>query len=1385
MRKILAWTLLVLLAAVQVLRAQTTTTVSGTIYTGDAVAPSGSLILSWPAFTAADNSAVAAGTKTFTVTSGDVNLTLIPNAGASPSGTSYTADFRLTGIGRSLETWVVPASGPVGLGAVRVLSIPVPTAAYISTLNGLTAVTQTFTLTSPGTASTITSTGSTHTFSFAGDAIPDANQNFGAFYSDFAQIAAPANPGAGVRRLFTNSATGEISVRTSAGATVSLEGGGGSVPTGTGFRHVTGGVEDAASKLVENADVAAAAGIVESKLALNFATHAQAHALVGADHTASGLTIGHYVRATGATTFAFGAVLDADLPSTLARDSEINVQGTASEITSSGSGVAPVLSLDATVVQTDVAKTFTTLQTFDPGTTPAQAILLSIAQPGGAGQRDSHFLDLTGTSFDTGGHDADWRAFVDVTSNAAASTFTLQSRIDVAAFASRLTITDGGVVTATTFVGALTGNASTATALAADGGNCTGNNFALGVDASGIAQCAQPAFSNLSGAATKAQLPAAAAYEDEANIFTLAGGVTLDNQLAVRLREADVNGDEFVEHRGAASIVTSQTYTWPVSTDDRFLSSGTAGALSWNQASGVGGCTNQFVRTLNNNAAPTCATVTSTDTSGTFPADSHNILGSVHGDALAGTVVLGDLIHGNVTPKLARLAGNSTTTKQYLSQTGTGAASAVPAWSQPAFSELSGSATAGQVPNLESLNGTLDVSSGGTGAAPGADDQALVSDSTSAATWRAIPNCVTNNMLTYTVATNTFGCDADDGAGGGAPVGVDYIVFTADATLTNEKLATDGIGIDVVSSGADAGAATFNFKYTDTLAGNPAFNAEECVFTLDGAGGGGFLCEGTVGANINEQLYLFPAVDGADTTNFIVVNGAQVTAVDGTALTVSSGTLNADSAAVATLGVIELDNALAGTAAAVEFAAAVAGAGLALNTATAPDSLDVTAGVGIAITADAVAFDFSDAGADPALAAGECRFSNEGASAAGWICEGEPANLLETRFRITDPTVADRIVTIPDADSSTVIADTGAANNFLTAISAAGVISKAQPAFSNLSGSATDGQLSTNVALYNNGSKTWGAGAGFNWTFDAGATDPVFEFTSGNVKFSGATTYTYEGGATDPVWTPGNSIMNLSTGTLQQGGTAVGLTTAPASAGTAPNWATGVLNIPLAVTASVTAGLISKTEFDTFNAKVGTATTDTLTNKTLDSEATGNALGTVSYIFLDAGGCQNVTAFSNFDLPTSGAAVAACNTGTNTQQGLLDFATDSGSLTAQRKFKLPTDWNSGGAVEARVTWKTAAIVNDVVWQVAIACVADAETDDPAFSDTVFAADTAKGTTNQQNDTAWTTITTTGTCAVDELAYLRLKRDPAHASDTLAAATTARLIALSLRIRRTQ
>jgi hypothetical protein len=82
----------------------------------------------------------------------------------------------------------------------------------------------------------------------------------------------------------------------------------------------------------------------------------------------------------------------------------------------------------------------------------------------------------------------------------------------------------------------------------------------------------------------------------------------------------------------------------------------------------------------------------------------------------------------------------------------------------------------------------------------------------------------------------------------------------------------------------------------------------------------------------------------------------------------------------------------------------------------------------------------------------------------GFVFEGSIADTFETFISVTNPT-ADRTVTIPDANSTTVQPDTGAANNFLTAISATGVVSRIQPSFANLSGEATDAQVSNTITL--------------------------------------------------------------------------------------------------------------------------------------------------------------------------------------------------------------------------------------------------------------------------------------------------------------------------------
>jgi hypothetical protein len=159
--------------------------------------------------------------------------------------------------------------------------------------------------------------------------------------------------------------------------------------------------------------------------------------------------------------------------------------------------------------------------------------------------------------------------------------------------------------------------------------------------------------------------------------------------------------------------------------------------------------------------------------------------------------------------------------------------------------------------------------------------------------------------------------------------------------------------------------------------------------------------------------------------------------------------------------------------------------------------------------------------------------------------------------------------------------------------------------------------------------------------------------------------------------------------------------------------------------------------------------------------------------------CQNATASLGGSTPTSDPAVAACVTGSNTQFGVAQFANGANALSVQYHMWLPEDWT--GDVDVKGKWRTSATSGDVVWQVQTACVADAQTADPAFNTASTVTDTAKGTTLQTNDFSLTSITMTG-CAAGEQLFLKVSRDPAHASDTLAA--TAELIHFVLILRRT-
>ncbi|MGD0630365.1 MAG: hypothetical protein ABR987_13495 [Terracidiphilus sp.] len=106
-------------------QAITTTTVQGTVYLANGAAGSGTLVLSWPAFTTAAGQQVAADKLNVTIPSnGLVSVSLAPNLGATPAGLYYTAVYYLSDGSTSTQYWVVPATTTATLAQVQTQLMP-------------------------------------------------------------------------------------------------------------------------------------------------------------------------------------------------------------------------------------------------------------------------------------------------------------------------------------------------------------------------------------------------------------------------------------------------------------------------------------------------------------------------------------------------------------------------------------------------------------------------------------------------------------------------------------------------------------------------------------------------------------------------------------------------------------------------------------------------------------------------------------------------------------------------------------------------------------------------------------------------------------------------------------------------------------------------------------------------------------------------------------------------------------------------------------------------------------------------------------------------------------------------------------------------------------
>jgi hypothetical protein len=210
------------------------------------------------------------------------------------------------------------------------------------------------------------------------------------------------------------------------------------------------------------------------------------------------------------------------------------------------------------------------------------------------------------------------------------------------------------------------------------------------------------------------------------------------------------------------------------------------------------------------------------DVSGTLPLTAGGTGQTTAGaafDALSPMSTLGDVIYGGASGAGTRLAGNTTSAKQFLTQTGTGAVSAAPAWGAIAVADLP----------------TIDVAHGGTGVVTLTAHGVLIGEGTG--------NVATTTAGTANQVLMSGGASADPAwstatypATAGATA--NRALYTSDGTnftvgqLPNAALANSAVTVTAGTGLSGGGSVSLGSSTTINVATNGISNA---LFRQSGA----------------------------------------------------------------------------------------------------------------------------------------------------------------------------------------------------------------------------------------------------------------------------------------------------------------------------------------------------------------------------------------------------------------------------------------------------------------------------------------------------------------------------------------------------------------------
>ncbi len=287
--------------------------------------------------------------------------------------------------------------------------------------------------------------------------------------------------------------------------------------------------------------------------------------------------------------------------------------------------------------------------------------------------------------------------------------------------------------------------------------------------------------------------------------FVFSDPIRLATQSALRL-EGSTAGGTYVAFKAPSSISSSVTWTLPsadATSSGQILSSNAAGTLSWVTASSISG--------VGDITSVTAGTgLSGGGTSGDVTLSLSTPVSAANGGTGISSYTAGDILYASAGTTLSKLAGNTSSTKNFFTMT-----SSVPAWGTLSASDIA--------------SGTLGVANGGTGAnlsATGGANQFVQQSSTGAVfTVGAIADADVPNVLTLTNIKQTSGTTS----GHTVPAVADdtFTLNAATQTLTNKTLTSPKIGTNILDTNGNTlltltatGSAVNGLTLADAATGN-------------------------------------------------------------------------------------------------------------------------------------------------------------------------------------------------------------------------------------------------------------------------------------------------------------------------------------------------------------------------------------------------------------------------------------------------------------------------------------------------------------------------------------------------------------------------------------